>query len=143
MLAFFEEIGWRAWMLPRLIQQSSVKKGIIFSAAIWAFWHMPFVLGGMNVIPGMALGEMLLLYPIGLFGAGLFLGWVWYKSQSIWMVSLAHGSLNNWGQYAFKFMRDGASAPHEWPWLYTSVNVAMLLAGVLVLLVLNTEESSG
>jgi hypothetical protein len=43
--------------------------------------------------------------PIVIIGAGLIIGWLWVRTESIWMVALAHGALNNWGQYAFKFMR--------------------------------------
>ena len=39
-LAFFEEIGWRAWMLPRLIKTFNVKKGIIIGSLVWALWHV-------------------------------------------------------------------------------------------------------
>jgi CAAX prenyl protease-like protein len=42
--------------------------------------------------------------PIVIVGAGLIIGWLWVRTESIWMVALAHGALNNWGQYAFKFM---------------------------------------
>jgi len=35
----------------------------------------------------------------------LVIGWLWLKTESIWIVSLAHGALNNWGQYAFKYMQ--------------------------------------
>jgi hypothetical protein len=44
--------------------------------------------------------------PVGEFGAGLVIGWFWMRTRSIWIVSLAHGALNDWGQYAFKFMKD-------------------------------------
>jgi membrane protease YdiL (CAAX protease family) len=43
-LAFFEEIGWRAWMLPRLIKKFNVKKGVLIGAFIWALWHVPLYL---------------------------------------------------------------------------------------------------
>src|ERR1700722_4128536 len=46
LLAFFEEIGWRAWLLPRLMQRMSPQKSIVAVAAIWALWHVPFVLSG-------------------------------------------------------------------------------------------------
>jgi membrane protease YdiL (CAAX protease family) len=33
------------------------------------------------------------------------IGWLWLRTESIWIVSLAHGALNSWGQYAFKYMQ--------------------------------------
>ena len=52
MLAAFEEIGWRAWMLPRLMERMSVQRAVTVSAMIWAFWHTPFALGGIHYLPG-------------------------------------------------------------------------------------------
>ncbi|CAE7241737.1 unnamed protein product, partial [Symbiodinium microadriaticum] len=114
-LSFFEEIGWRVWMLPRLIDVYDLRTGVFISACIWAVWHIPFVFGGMNVIPGISLGAMLVLYPVGLVGAGMVLGWLWVETRSIWIICLGHGALNNWGQYAFKFMKDGPAEPTGWP----------------------------
>ena len=41
---------------------------------------------------------------MGVFGSGLIIGWLWLRTESIWIVAIAHGALNNWGQYAFKFV---------------------------------------
>ena len=106
-LAFFEEIGWRAWMLPRLMERLTVPRAVVVSALIWAFWHTPFALGGIHHLPGIPVLLVALTLPILTVGAGLVIGWLWVRTQSIWIVALAHGSLNNWGQYAFKFMEDG------------------------------------
>jgi CAAX protease family protein len=106
-LAAFEEIGWRAWMLPRLMERMSVRRALTVSAIIWAFWHTPFALGGIHHLPGIPVLLVVLTLPILTIGAGLVIGWLWVRTQSIWIVALAHGALNNWGQYAFKFMEDG------------------------------------
>jgi membrane protease YdiL (CAAX protease family) len=106
-LAFFEEVGWRAWMLPRLMDHMSVRRAVAVSAPIWAFWHTPFALSGIHHLPGIPVLLVVLTLPILIVGAGLVLGWLWVRTESIWMVALAHGALNNWGQYAFKFMQDG------------------------------------
>jgi hypothetical protein len=46
--------------------------------------------------------------PIAIMIAGLILGWLCLRTESIWLVSIAHGALNNWGQYAFKYMDSGS-----------------------------------
>ena len=106
-LAVFEEIGWRAWMLPRLMECLNVQRAVTASAIIWAFWHTPFALGGIHHLPGIPILLVAVTLPILTIGAGLVIGWLWVRTQSIWIVALAHGALNNWGQYAFKFMEDG------------------------------------
>lgn len=106
LLAFFEEIGWRAWLLPRLVGHLGWRRGIVAGAVLWALWHTPFALSGIHALEGVSAVTTALILPVGHIGAGLIIGWLWMKSQSIWVVMLAHGTLNNWGQYAFKFMQD-------------------------------------
>lgn len=104
-LAIFEEIGWRAWLLPRLQARVGPRSAVIVTAAIWAAWHVPFQLSGVQHVDGVSPVTLALTLPIGTFGAGLVVGWLWLKTESIWIVSLAHGAFNNWGQYAFKYMQ--------------------------------------
>ena len=105
-LAFFEEVGWRAWMLACLLDHMNIRRAVTVSALIWAFWHTPFALGGIHHLPGIPTVLVVLTLPILTIGAGLVIGWLWIRTESIWTVALAHGALNNWGQYAFKFMQD-------------------------------------
>jgi hypothetical protein len=48
------------------------------------------------------------------------------KTGSIALVSLAHGVLNNWGQYVFKFMRTSGERDLA---LFALVNVALMAVG--------------
>jgi uncharacterized protein len=129
-LAFFEEIGWRAWMLPRLVTRFGERNAVIASAVIWAAWHVPYALSGIQRIDNVTPATLAILAPFGQIGAGLLLAWLWLRTQSIVILSLAHGSLNNWGQYAFKFM--ASSGSHDVA-LLTLVNGALLAVGVLAL----------
>jgi membrane protease YdiL (CAAX protease family) len=67
-----------------------------------------------------------LVQPAGTFGAGLFLAFLWFKTESILLVSLAHGALNNWGEYAFKFMKTSGERDFV---LLMLVAAAMLAVG--------------
>jgi membrane protease YdiL (CAAX protease family) len=104
-LAFFEEVGWRAWLLPRLADRMGLRRAVVVTSAIWAVWHVPFQLSGVQHIDGVSPVTLALTFPFGIFATGLVIGWLWLKTESIWIVSLAHGALNNWGQYAFKYMQ--------------------------------------
>lgn len=134
--AFFEEIGWRVWLLPRLIDAFDVRTAVFLSAIIWSLWHVPFVFGGIQRIEGVPTATMLILYPLGLVGAGIVLGWLWIHSHSIWIVTLAHGALNNWGQFAFKYMEDSPSKEtgiHSNVMLLAAVNFALVALGLILL----------
>ena len=139
-LAFFEEIGWRAWLLPRLIKIFDVKKGIAIGALIWALWHIPFMISGISYLKGVPNYLILLINPFGIFGAGLVISWFWIKTKSIWIVSIAHGALNNWGQYSFKFMQDSVTdlELHQ-IWLFFGVNGSLLVLGLIILSLMKTN----
>ncbi len=71
--ALFEEIGWRAWMLPRLVARWGERQGALASAAIWAAWHAPYALSGIHDIPSVPATITAFALPIGHLGAGLVL----------------------------------------------------------------------
>jgi membrane protease YdiL (CAAX protease family) len=103
-LALFEEIGWRGWLLPRLIDRMSDRRAVVITSVVWALWHVPYALTGIQHLDRVPVGWTALAVPPGIFGSGLIIGWLWLRTQSIWIAAIAHGALNNWGQYAFKFV---------------------------------------
>lgn len=45
-VAIGEEVGWRGFMLPRLLTQRSPLAASIVIGVVWAFWHLPAYLEG-------------------------------------------------------------------------------------------------
>lgn len=130
-MAFFEEIGWRAWLLPRLVPRFGARGAVIATSVIWALWHVPYALSGIQHLEGISPAKASSVLPIGIFASGLIIGWLWLKTESLLVVSLAHGCLNNWGQLAFKYVdlhrtSDGLS-------LLLAGSAALLIAGSLLL----------
>ena len=77
---------------------------------------------------------IVVINPFGIFGAGLVISWFWIKTKSIWIVSVAHGALNNWGQYAFKYMQDSVIDVRSYEvWLFVGVNGSLLILGLVML----------
>jgi membrane protease YdiL (CAAX protease family) len=138
-LALLEEIGWRGWMLPRLVEQFNVKKGIFIGSLIWALWHVPFMLSGILYLKAVPVYLIVLINPFGIFGAGLVISWLWARTKSIWIVSFAHGALNNWGQYAFKYMQDSkTNLQSQQIWLSVGVNGSLLILGLVILIAMKS-----
>jgi membrane protease YdiL (CAAX protease family) len=131
-LALFEEIGWRAWLLPRLRKRMNAGAAVVVTAVIWALWHVPFQLSGILHIDGISPLKLALTLPIGTVAAGLILGWLWLRTESIWLVAIAHGALNDWGQYAFKYMRESI-APDKALIVLSAGSLTLLVVGVLLL----------
>ena len=105
-LALFEEIGWRAWLLPRLENKMGARLAVVVTSLIWGLWHVPYQLSGIQSVDTSFTLMTALKMSIGISFTGLIIGWFWLRTKSIWIVALAHGALNNWGQYAFKYMSD-------------------------------------
>jgi uncharacterized protein len=130
-LALFEEIGWRGWLLPRLIEWAGRRSAVVICSAIWAVWHVPYALSGSQHLYGVPPGWAALGIPVGVFGSGLIIGWLWLRTASIWIVAIAHGALNNWGQYAFRFL-SGEGQPRD-VLLLVSGGVALIGVGAILL----------
>jgi uncharacterized protein len=104
LLAAGEEIGWRGYMLTRLID-AGVPQPVLVSGLIWGGWHVPLILAGIY-----AAG------PLPLLSAALFMGAVISVSSvfarlrlatgSVWPAIVLHGAWNSVIQGPF----DGATA---------------------------------
>jgi membrane protease YdiL (CAAX protease family) len=90
--AFGEELGWRGYLVPRLVEAGVPQPGLI-SALIWCFWHVPLILwGGYAAGPSPLLSALLFvaaITPVGL----LYARWR-MTSGSVWPAVIAHASWN-------------------------------------------------
>jgi len=88
-----EEFGWRGYVQEKLLRGYGLNRGLVLLGVIWGLWHLPIVLMGWNFPNHPVLGGLLLM-PIGTVFMGAFLGWIYLRSGSIWMPSLAHAAIN-------------------------------------------------
>src|SRR4051812_29867759 len=92
-VALGEEIGFRGYLLPRLMHLGT-PRALLLSGLLHAIWHFPLMLLT-PVYP--ILGNWLIVGPIILLtltAAGVFYGYLWLTSQSVWPSTLAHGVIN-------------------------------------------------
>jgi uncharacterized protein len=91
-----EEYGWRGYLLPRLLPLGEVKASLAV-AAIWAPWHLPLLLVGLNYggkNPFAVLGFMLALTAaLSLLLTRLFV----VAGGSVLVTAVAHASFNAFG----------------------------------------------
>lgn len=88
-----EEFGWRAYVQEKLIRKYGLNGGLILLGVIWGYWHLPIGLMGWNFPEHPLLGA-LILTPLNTIFLGIFLGWLYLRSKSIWMPALAHAAVN-------------------------------------------------
>lgn len=102
-----EEIGWRGYMLTRLID-SGLPVPILISGLIWGLWHIPLILSGQYASgPYPLLSAFLFL--CGIMAAGFVFAWLRLSSGSIWPCIWAHSVWNSVIQGSFDRSTKGYS----------------------------------
>lgn len=129
-----EEIGWRGYMLTRLID-AGVPRPILVSSLIWGLWHTPLIVSGQYASgPYPVLSAFLFL--IGITGGGYVAARARLESGSIWPATLFHASWNSLIQGTFDgFTRGGDTANSATLWTgesgilvaLTSLSLALFL----------------
>jgi len=87
-----EEIGWRAFMMPRLLKLFP-KYAFVTGGIIWALWHSPIIAMGHNY-PGYPIVGSL-LFILFCIPAGYVFYYFYKKSGSVVVPALLHGVLNH------------------------------------------------
>jgi hypothetical protein len=93
LLAFGEEYGWRGYLLPKLRPLGEFKASLLI-ALIWAPWHLPVLLAGLNY-PGKSLPLVMAVFGLSTVMLSLLHTRFFVASgMSVLVVSVLHGSLN-------------------------------------------------
>ena len=98
--ALGEEIGWRGFLLPRLVQQTGFTFGCLLSGCIWALWHYPELLFA-DYNSGTQPVFALTCFTLMVIGDSYILGWLRLKSGSLWTACVLHASHNLFIQAIF------------------------------------------
>lgn len=103
-----EEIGWRGYMLTRLID-AGVPRPVLASGLIWGLWHIPLILAGIYAAgPSPALSTVLFMGSVTSFGYAF--ARMRLETGSIWPVIVAHSAWNSVIQGPFDEAATGAGA---------------------------------
>jgi membrane protease YdiL (CAAX protease family) len=86
-----EELGWRGFALPRLLERHSPLRASLILGAVWGVWHLPaFLFSGLSqgalALPSFLLGAA----AVTVIGTWLYLG----SRGSVLAASLLHLSVN-------------------------------------------------
>jgi membrane protease YdiL (CAAX protease family) len=93
-IAFFgEEYGWRYYLQPILQKRFGARKGVLILGVVWGIWHLPldfffYVTPDKGVI-------MTISQIITCVGIGIFMGYVYMKTENIWAPVIVHFLNNN------------------------------------------------
>ncbi len=118
-----EEIGWRGYMLTRLVD-SGIRAPILISGLVWGLWHAPLILSGQYASGPHPIASAC-LFVVGIVAGGYVFAWLRLSSGSIWPCIWGHGAWNAIIQGAFDRSTAGPSV-----WVGES---GVLTAGMLAL----------
>ncbi len=93
---FGEEFGHRGFMFPGLYK---IKPwvGIVIGGLIWYAWHLPLTLvipQTTHYLPWQTVVNFIVL-AVGSLCTFIYLAYIYVKSRSVWVTSLAHIAMNN------------------------------------------------
>jgi len=69
-----EELGWRGFLLPRLLQKTSAARASVILGVIWGLWHLPLYYKSWEAIPWKAPNFLLGVICFSVLLAALYLG---------------------------------------------------------------------
>ncbi|MGH7944777.1 MAG: CPBP family glutamic-type intramembrane protease [Opitutaceae bacterium] len=103
-----EEVGWRGYMLTRLIE-GQFPMPIFLSGVLWSAWHLPLVFAGHYAVVGGHTFASAGLFTIGTIAAGYVAAHVRLSSGSVWPAVVAHAAWNSIIQGTFDRATQGTS----------------------------------
>jgi membrane protease YdiL (CAAX protease family) len=124
--AFGEELGWRGYMLTRLIV-AGVPRPVFVSGLVWALWHVPLILSG-QYAAGTQPWLSAVLFVIGVIADAYLAAYVRLRSGSVWPAVMYHGAWNAIIQGTFDRATVGTpQAVGESGWLTITIAVIVVL----------------
>lgn len=87
-----EEIGWRGFALPRLLERWNALLSSAILGILWAIWHLPIFLGGNGI------RTEFYLFPVFTITLSILMTWVWkHTGGSIFVATGFHFWVNGYG----------------------------------------------
>ncbi|SCZ79532.1 CPBP family intramembrane glutamic endopeptidase [Pseudobutyrivibrio xylanivorans] len=104
--ALGEEIGWRGFMLPALLERIGVIKAFAIVGLFWCLWHFPLLIWG-GYMEGASLLYSLIAFLLCIFPVSIIAAILTIKSQSVWPAAFLHAAHNAYDQAVFAGLTGG------------------------------------
>jgi uncharacterized protein len=116
-----EELGWRGYALPKLLEHFSPLVASLILGIVWVLWHLPtFLFASMPQSHWPPLSFLLFV-----MGLTFVMTWVFLNTEgSVLIATLMHGAANTIG-----FTNTAMSPDTEWRW---AIGIAYVVAAVIV-----------
>jgi len=120
-----EEIGWRGYLLRKMLEKLSLLKTNFLLGLVWAFWHLPLIIKFPEFRSGIDIGIYLVLYTIMVVAITSFMTNVWkWTSGSIFIAIWVHSLINDLLAYSENTI---------WLSNYSKTTLFMIICFILVI----------
>jgi len=87
-----EEYGWRYYFQPVLQKRFGLRAGVVILGILWGVWHLniDFMFYTTTTGPQMFIGQLITCVSLA-----IFFGFVYMRTQNIWVIALMHFLNNN------------------------------------------------
>ncbi|MCJ0824556.1 CPBP family intramembrane metalloprotease [Luteimonas sp. 50] len=111
--ALGEEIGWRGFLAPALVERLGFTGGALVTGAIWGAWHLPGLLFA-DYNAGTQWWFAFACFLVLVLSSSVIMTWLRLRSGSLWTAALMHASHNLFIQGFFTPMTapSGAITPY-------------------------------
>ena len=94
---FCEELGWRGYALPKLMQHVNAFTAAIIIGVVWSLFHLPLMKFSILITHPLSF----FYYMLSTIMSSLFLTWLYLKTNgSLLLVSLSHGLTDMYGAFS-------------------------------------------
>ncbi len=95
-----EELGWRGFLVPRLMTLTSFTKTSLITGLIWSLWHYPVIVAVLPFyIPKLPLGYAIACFTVSVVAISFVYTWLRMRSGSVFPAALLHATSNAFQAY--------------------------------------------
>jgi membrane protease YdiL (CAAX protease family) len=126
-----EELGWRAYALPRLATRMGLGPASVVLGVVWAAWHLPLFF----VPVGDTFHQSFPVYLLQVTAMSVVMAWLyWRTGRALLLVMLLHAAANNTKDVVPSALSEPTTAwtLHASLVAWTTVAVLWLVAGFLL-----------
>lgn len=118
-----EELGWRGYLLPRLVDNCGFTKGNIILGFIWTFWHLPlwFISSGYH---GWMLLQYIASFILCIVSFTVLIGWIQQKCRNLFLAF--------WMHFLFNFLLTTLSVDILVPMTFMGVGYAVVAVVIVM-----------
>jgi membrane protease YdiL (CAAX protease family) len=96
---FWEEIGWRGFLLPNLQEKYSPLTAALIIGFVWGLWHLPGILAA-NPYGNQSMYYFLIIFG-GCFALSILQTWLFNSTKSLLICILLHDAVNSGAAYFY------------------------------------------